>query len=50
MKLILVFFGYENKENCSIWGTENPHAYIATLQNLRTQNESLFAADLGSVA
>ena len=20
--------GYENKQNCCIWGTENPHAYI----------------------
>ena len=20
--------GYENKQNCRIWGTENPHAYI----------------------
>ena len=20
--------GYVNKQNCSIWGTENPHAYI----------------------
>ena len=20
--------GYVNKQNCRIWGTENPHAYI----------------------
>ena len=24
------FGGYVNKQNCSIWGTENPHAYIET--------------------
>ena len=23
--------GYVNKKNCRIWGTENPHAYIASL-------------------
>ena len=22
--------GYVNKQNCRIWGTENPHAYIET--------------------
>ena len=32
--------GYVNKQNCRIWGTENPHAYIE-----RSQNESLFGAD-----
>ena len=30
--------GYVNKQNCSIWDTENP------------QNESLFGADFGPVA
>ena len=20
--------GYKNKQNCRIWGTENPHAYV----------------------
>ena len=28
MKLILIFGGYVNKQNCGIWGTENPHACI----------------------
>ena len=23
--------GYVNKQNCCIWGTENPHAYIEKL-------------------
>ena len=23
--------GYVNKQNCPIWGTENPHAYIEKL-------------------
>ena len=23
--------GYVNKQNCRIWGTENPHAYIEKL-------------------
>ena len=35
---------YVNKQNCRIWGTENPHA---TLKGRRTQNESLFGADFG---
>ena len=39
--------GYVNKQNCSIWGTENSHAYIAMQCN---QNESLFGADFGSEA
>ena len=30
---------YVNKQNCRIWGTEIPHAYI--------ENESLFGADFG---
>ena len=25
------FGGYVNKQNCHIWGTENPHAYIEKL-------------------
>ena len=28
MKLILILAGMKNKQNCRIWGTENPHAYI----------------------
>ena len=27
MKLILILEAY-NKQNCRIWGTKNPHAYI----------------------
>ena len=27
--------GYVNKQNCCIWGTENPHAYIAKPTNLK---------------
>ena len=34
--------GYINKQNCSIWGSENPHAYIEEPYN---QNESLFGED-----
>ena len=34
-----------NKQNCRIWGTENPHAYI---DSRRSQNQSLFGANLGS--
>ena len=30
---------YVNKQNCRIWGIENPHAYI---ESRRTENESLF--------
>ena len=33
-----------NKQNCRIWGTENPQAYI------KSQNESLFGADFGPEA
>ena len=33
--------GYVNKQNCRIWGTENPHAYI---------EKSLFGADFGPEA
>ena len=36
--------GYVNKQNCCIWRTENPHAYI---ESRRTQNESQFGADFG---
>ena len=33
MKLILILAdGYVNKQNCRIWGTENPHAYIENPQ------------------
>ena len=32
--------GLVNKQNCPIWGTENPHAY----------NESLFGVDSGPEA
>ena len=36
--------GYVNKQNCSIWGKENPHACI----EIRfTQNESLFGVEFG---
>ena len=28
MKLILILVYYVKKQNCRIWGTENPHAYI----------------------
>ena len=49
MKLISIFGGYVNKQNCCIWGTENPHAYIERI-HLRTQNESLFGADFGPEA
>ena len=34
---------YVNKQNCRIWGTENPNAY----KTRRRQNESLFGADFG---
>ena len=43
MKLIL----YVNKQNCSIWGTENQHAYI---EKPTHPNESLFDADFGPEA
>ena len=36
--------GYINKQNCSIWSTENP-TRTHTLKSRRTQNESLFGAD-----
>ena len=39
---------YVNKQNCRIWGIENPHAYIE--KHRRTQNESLFGADFGPEA
>ena len=38
--------GYINKQNCRIWGTENPHAYIEK----PTQTKSLFGADFGPEA
>ena len=31
---------YVNKQNCRIWDTENPHAYVDP-----TQNQSLFATN-----
>ena len=34
--------GYANKQNCRIWGTENP--------NTLKQNEALFEADFGPEA
>ena len=34
--------GYVNKKNCSIWDTENPHAYI---EKPTHQNELLFGVD-----
>ena len=27
--------GYVNKQNCQIWGTENPHAYIEKPTHLK---------------
>ena len=39
--------GYLNKQNCRIWGTENPHAYI---EKPTHPKELLFGADLGPVA
>ena len=27
--------GYVNKQNCRIWGTENPHAYIEKLTHAK---------------
>ena len=36
--------GFVNKQNCRNWGTENR---THTLKSRRTQNESLFGADLG---
>ena len=39
--------GYVNKQNCRIWGTENPHAYI---EGRCTQNKSLFGADFSPEA
>ena len=30
MKLTFDLGGYVNKQNCRIWGTGNPHAYIDT--------------------
>ena len=38
--------GYVNKQNCRIWGTENPDTH----KSRRTQNESLFGADFSSWA
>ena len=37
--------GYINKQNCHIWGTENPHAYIE-----KPTHESLFGVDFGPEA
>ena len=39
--------GYVNKQNCRIWGTENPHAYN---EIRRIQNQSLFGEDFGPEA
>ena len=39
--------GYVNKQNCRIWGTENPHAYI---KKPTQPNESLFGVDFGPEA
>ena len=30
--------GYVNKQNCRIWGTENPHAYIEKPMHLKTSH------------
>ena len=37
-----VLGGYVNKQNCLIWGTENPYEYI---EKPTHKNESLFGAD-----
>ena len=39
--------GHINKQNCRIWGTENPHAYF---ESRRSLNESLYGADFGPEA
>ena len=39
--------GYVDKQNCHIWGTEHPHAYI---EKPTQPNESLFGSDFGSEA
>ena len=39
--------GYINKQNCLIWGTVNPYAYIKKPSH---QNESLFGANFGPEA
>ena len=33
MKLILLLAGMKHKQNCRIWGTENPHVYIEKLMH-----------------
>ena len=40
MKLILILAGgYVNKQNCRIWGAENPHAYIENpMSKAKTSN------------
>ena len=40
------FGGYVNMQNCSIWGTENPHAYTEK----STHPKPLFGADFGPEA
>ena len=40
------FGGYVNKQNCSIWGTENQHAYIDDAP----KTSSLFGANFGPEA
>ena len=38
--------GYVNTQNCHIWSTENPHAYIESTKNRCTWNMSLSGADV----
>ena len=44
MKLLLLG-GYVNKQNCRIWGTENPHAYIGPFFFENVQGEAVTAND-----
>ena len=39
MKLMLHVGGYINKQNCRIWSTENPHAYIRCLVRILVQRQ-----------